>query len=127
MSMIEAKMSTEHEDYGEINVTFDVDVPDSLADAIEFFGGEEKAVTVLQQEVKRRRVNAARPALRTATTLLDQEGWDDMAGRIANDYQPGRKGGGGVSISAEDLADVSGGSTEDLMAFLVSRGVKIPG
>lgn len=125
MSVIETKVSTEHDDFGEINVTIDVEVPDSLADAIEFFGGEEKAVTVLQQEVKRRRANAARPALRTAETELDQDGWNDMAQRIANSYAPGRRGFQGVEIDETELAAVAGGSQKDLAAFLAARGVKI--
>ena len=125
MSLMEADVSTRHEDYGDIKVTIDVEVPDTLAEGIDFFGGEEKTVTVLQQEVKRRRVNAARPALRTASTELDEEGWTEMAQRIANGYAPGRKGFQGVDISTEDLAAVAGGSQEDLAAFLAARGVKI--
>ncbi len=125
MSVIETKVSTEHEDFGPIKVTIDVEAPDTLAEAIEFFGGEEKTVTVLQQEVVRRRSNAARPALRTATTELDQEGWTEMAQRVANGYAPGRKGFQGVEIDEGDLAAVAGGSQEDLAAFLAARGVKI--
>lgn len=125
MSVVQTKVSTTHEDYGEIKVEIDIEVPDDLAGSIEFFGGEEKTVTVLQQEIIRRRANAARPVLRTATTELDQEGWTEMAQRVANGYAPGRKGFQGVEIDAEDLAAIAGGTTDDLAAFLAARGVKI--
>lgn len=108
----------------EIDVEIELTVPDTIAEAAEFFEGEEKLVEVIQQEVVRRKSNAARPLLRDSEVVLD---WQSVAQQAAEAYQPGRKGGFQQPVvSATELEKaVTGGSVEDMLAYLKSQGVRI--
>lgn len=110
------------DDQNSINIEFDVEVPESVSEAVEFFGGEEKALDVLQQEVIRRKVNAARPAIRDAESELD---WVSVATQIASQYEPGRRGGFAPSLDKADVVAAASSSAEDLLALLASRGITL--
>lgn len=133
MKQIEAEVTTTNKSLGgnpddpsthvEIAVTVQVEVPESFDEAIEFYGSEEKALVAIQEDVKRRKVNAARPVLRDAVQELD---WEAVAQQAVNDYTPGRRGGFGVQISRDEVEEkATTGSVEDLLAYLASKGAKI--
>lgn len=107
----------------EIELEITITVPESLSEAAEFFDGEAKLLEVVQSEVQRRKINAARAALREATDPnLD---FDAFATQIAESYTPGRRGGfQRPSISADELAE-AGGDFDSLMALLQARGVTV--
>ena len=114
-----ASLSTDNKTLGQkIEVNIDVTVPETLAEAAEFYKGEEELIKVVQQETVRRKINAARPILRDADTEMD---WVDVATQIAEQYEPGRRGGFQVGVS-EDEVD-SAESVEDLKALLASKGI----
>ena len=114
-------ISTNNKNLGrDIEVTIEVEVPESWEEAVAFYGDEEKAIKAVQTDVARRRANAARPALRDATTEAD---FTALATKIAAEYQPGRRSGFGAVELSEDELNVD--SLEALKAVLIAKGVKI--
>lgn len=105
----------------DIEVTIEVEVPESWEEAVAFYGDEEKAIKAIQTDVARRRANAARPALRDATTQLD---FQALAQKVASEYQPGRRAGfGAAEVSEDELAGAD--SLDALKAILAAKGIKI--
>lgn len=114
-------IKTKNETFGEIEVNVTAEVPETLAEAAEFYGGEDKLIESIQSDVARRRANAARPILRDADTELD---WQAVAQDAVDTYTPGRRGGfQGAKVSEEELK--SAGSVEDLVAMLKAKGYNI--
>lgn len=104
----------------EIEANFEITVPESLEEAIDFFGGEEKLLDAIQSDVQTRKINAARPALRDAEQEQD---WDQLAFQVAEQYQPGRRGGfKAVEVSGEDLESMT---PAEIQAMLVAKGVRV--
>lgn len=124
MATKEIKISTKNTNLGEdIEVNINVQVPDTLEEAAEFYGSEEKLIESIQTDVARRRANAARPLLRDAEEPMP---WETVAQQAADAYQPGRRGGfGAAAIDESELESVE--STDDLIALLRSKGIQITG
>ncbi len=115
-------VKTENKTFGKIEVQLEVSVPENVQEAAEFYGGEEKMIDAIQQDVARRRANAARPILRDSETKLD---WQKVAQEAASTYTPGRRGGFAPSIDESELRNV--GDMDSLIALLRSRGVNLSG
>lgn len=108
-------------DDGKLEVNLQIEVSDSIDEAVEFYGSEEKLLDAIQADQQQRRCNAARPVLRDAETELD---WQAVAQRVADDYAPGRKGGfGSVEVSSDAIDSAE--SMEDVKAILAAAGVKL--
>jgi hypothetical protein len=105
-----------------IEVEIEVSVPASYEEAAEWFGGEEKLLESIQTDVARRKGNTARPVLRDAERELD---WDKAALNAAENYQPGRRTAPEVIDESELEKVVSGGSLEDVTAFLAAKGYQV--
>jgi len=103
----------------EITIT----VPESVAEAAEFFGGEGKLLDVLQAETQRRKVNAARAVIRD----IDNPNTDfaALATQVAEAYTPGRRGGFQAPTVDQDELDAVSGDMGALMALLQAKGVSI--
>lgn len=124
MTTKEIKVATKNANLDQdIEVTLNVSVPETLEEAAEFYGGQDKLIESVQGDVARRRANAARPALRDAETVQD---WQTLAQGIADGYKPGeRRGGFGVAPTIEQSALDNVTSTEDLIALLRAKGINI--
>ena len=129
MQTVEHKVSTTNkvldpEKPQKISVVCEYSVPESIDEAVDFFGGEEKLVDAIASDVARRKGNAARPSLRDSETALD---WQAVAQQIGEDYKPGRKGGfGKVQLSKTEAEEAAvSGDIDALLALLASRGVAI--
>lgn len=109
------KVSTTHEEFGEIEVHIDVNVPETVEEADEFYGSRDKTISALQSDVRTRVMNAVRPVLASATSELD---WQSVAQATANDYKPGRRGGPSISVSETEGLDA-----DELRELLLARGV----
>jgi len=120
---VELKVSTANEHLGEIETTFEAEIPSSYEEFADWHGGEEKVLEVLQSDAKRRIANTARPALREAEAEPD-EGWSEFAQNIGQQYKPGQRSNfGRAEVSADELSNVQ--SSEDLIAMLRKAGVKV--
>lgn len=107
----------------EISCSLEVEVPENLQEASDFFDGEAKLLEVIQGEVVRRRVNAARAVIRDVEN--PDTDFAALAQSVADAYTPGRKGGfQAPSISQDELAEAAG-DMDALMALLQSRGAQI--
>lgn len=113
-----ASLSTNNKQFGEIVVEVEVGVPEDIQEASEFYGGEEKLLEVIQQETIRRKINAARPVLRDSETELD---WASVAQQVAEQYQPGRRGGFSATVSESEVESAT--TVEELKALLAARGI----
>lgn len=108
-----------------VSVEITVTVPESLAEASDFYGGESKLLDVIQAETVRRKINAARAMLRTETN--PNTDWAALATKVAESYTPGRRGGfQAPQISEDELASVAG-DFDALMSLLQSRNVQVTG
>jgi len=116
------KLSTMNENLGmKVEAEFDLTVPESIEEALEFFGSEEKLLDSIQSDIQQRKLNAARPVLRDAETEMD---WAAVATQVAEGYTPGRRGGfGAVEVSEDELSNVD--SADALRALLAAKGIKI--
>ncbi len=115
------KLSTTNEVLGKIEASFEITVPESIAEASEFFDGEEKLLEAIQSDVQQRKLNAARPVLRDAESEMD---WNQVAHDVAESYSPGRRGGfGSVEVSEQELDSVT--SADELRALLAAKGIKV--
>lgn len=125
MDRIEKEISTTNELFGEISVQVQCRVPESITDAIEFYNGEEEVLKVLQSDAARKQCNAARPVLRDSETELD---WAAVAQKAVDQYEPGRRGGFGVTVDASELDEVmASGDVGELLAYLQSKGANVDG
>lgn len=121
-----AKVSTENKKLGkEVSLDLEVTVPESLSEAQEFYGGEEKLLEVIQAETVRRKINAARAVIREVedpNTDLQK-----LATDVAEDYTPGRRGGfQRVEVSRDELEEIATTrSIDELLKFLEDRGARI--
>lgn len=107
----------------EIKVSVEVEVPETLEEAANFYGSEEKLLDSIQTDVARRKSNAARPLLRDAEGIAD---WQVIAQQAVDSYTPGRRGGfGSVAVSEDELSSAT--SMSDLLALLRAKGIQITG
>jgi hypothetical protein len=105
----------------EIKVNCNAEVPETIQEAAEFYGGEDKLIESIQSDVARRKSNAARPILRDATSTLN---WTTVAQQAIDTYQPGRRGGFGQPVTVDAAALASAGNMDELMALLRQSGVQ---
>lgn len=106
-----------------IELEITITVPENLSEAAEFYGGEEKLIEVIQAETQRRKINAARAALR------DVENGDldfaAFATNVAEQYTPGRRGGfQSPTVDSDELAGVAG-DMDALLSLLAAKGIQV--
>jgi hypothetical protein len=107
-----------------IGVTIQAEVPETWEEAVSFYGGEEEGLKAVQQDIARRRSNAARPVLRDTETVLD---WVNVAQQAADSHKPGQRGGFRAAPTVDEAELRSATSMDDLLALLRAKGIQVQG
>jgi hypothetical protein len=107
-----------------IEVIIQAEVPETWEEAVSFYGGEEEGLKAVQQDIARRRSNAARPVLRDTETPLD---WINVAQQAADSHKPGQRGGFRAAPTVDEAELRSASSMDDLLALLRAKGIQVQG
>lgn len=107
----------------DIEVNCEGTVSETMEEASEWYGGEEKLIKSIQADQLRRLANAARPLLRDSDTLQD---WQAIAQSAIDSYTPGQRGGRTTpTVDQQELENAQAGGMDAMLAYLRGRGIVI--